>query len=176
MAFGANISRVMIVDIDLVEPFRTRGALLMAPHTQSHIELGQFVGGILHMAPAGAVASFARKPVMLAFGQLLDVVRMAFDTGCLAGPKWLARRDLLQGVPPVMPVFPKGRGRQEIVRRKIAAHNSNGQQHQADELRRQFEEWRHGILLSFVGVSSGFCFLFRLHTQIIAAAGRFSFA
>ena len=79
MALGANISRVMGVDIDLVEPFRTRRAGLMAPHTHAYVELGQFFGGIHDVRPAGSMARFARKRFVFAFGQFLSVVGMAFQ-------------------------------------------------------------------------------------------------
>ncbi len=97
------------------------------------------------MGPAGSVAGFARKRLVFAFGQLLSVVGMAFHARGLSGPKGLPRSNVLQRVRPVMAVLPKRRGRQEVARREISAHDPNRQQHQADDLRRHFEQSRHRV-------------------------------
>jgi hypothetical protein len=138
----------MIVNVDLVHPFRARRAELMAPEAQAYIELGQLLSRVLHVLPARAVTCFARKTLMIAFGQFLGVVRMALNARGFSSPKGSLCCDVLQRVRPVMAVLPKGRRRQEVACREKEAHDGDRQQHQADNLRRHFQKAGHLMLFN----------------------------
>jgi hypothetical protein len=69
----------MVVDIDLVQPFRPRRAGLMAPHAHADVQLGQFLSRIRHMGAARTVAGFARKCFVFALGQFPGVVGMTLQ-------------------------------------------------------------------------------------------------
>src|ERR1051325_3438096 len=93
MAFGATLPGVMVLDLDLLEPFRTRRTRLVAPNAMAESQLLQLQIGVIHVRLRRSVASLTRKCLVLGFGQLLKVVRMTFVTGLLTRKdRWPARQ------------------------------------------------------------------------------------
>src|SRR5271169_6226665 len=96
MALLANIPRVMVIDIDLMEPFRTGGAGFMTADALAVTELRQLHFGVLYVSLGRPVAGFAGKPFMLRLCQFLHNFAVASVAGFSSRPVRFSGRDFLQ--------------------------------------------------------------------------------
>lgn len=95
MALGANTSRIMVFEGDLMEPFRTRRAGFVAAHALAVTKLGQFDFGIVNVGLGRAVTCFTGQPFVLGSRQFLDDHAVAIIASFPTGPIRFAGRNFL---------------------------------------------------------------------------------
>jgi hypothetical protein len=139
MAFGATLAGIVIARFDLLEPTRTRWAPFVAAQAMAKGQLGQLNVRILHVPLACAMTSLTSQRFVLGFGQLLNVVRVAFIARLSSGKRRRAAGELPQGIGSVPPELAEGRWGEESAGREVSPDNEYSQQNQPEDLGRHFE-------------------------------------